>query len=465
MNTWNDNLLILARGGQELSWRYAWAMILVLLTTQQTFPLPLAVGAIILGASISKLAAGRSWRIYQVILLQTAGFVLIGLMTLYWTQYRNFSFLNVTWLSHLFLGSKTFFEWLLVLLYLFCLWLFWHAGQILVRGSRKYLPVCLQFDKGLGLFILLLVVLALIDRRTEINLYNQVTRYMILAFFIFSLVAIALSRNRGQVQKSFIFGYHGLGVILSALSIIGLFGAGTTLLAYPYLYRKADSFLLILKDVAEPMKPLFLKIIYFLFQPRQIKLYSNIQDENIPSIEEMGAPVVEGWQALLLKTTSLGTISLIALVALGVLCYLIYRLVRWLLRKNSPEPVPQHLATLIKRILNACQAILLWSWAQVINLVKGVDSAASVYFRMLRWGRYSGLVSIPSETPIEYGNRLMRYFPDLQTEIILIVGAFNQEVYGQVAGSKKNLSRLVSAHRRMTRLRHWPSRFRTWFRQ
>ena len=70
-----------------------------------------------------------------------------------------------------------------------------------------------------------------------------------------------------------------------------------------------------------------------------------------------------------------------------------------------------------------------------------------------------------TETPFEYGTRLMSCFPGLKTEIELIVDAFNREVYGQTTTNREILSRLRSALRRMKRIRHWPSRIKVWFSQ
>ena len=98
-------------------------------------------------------------------------------------------------------------------------------------------------------------------------------------------------------------------------------------------------------------------------------------------------------------------------------------------------------------------------------LVKGLDSAAVIYYRLLRWGRYSGLTPVPSHTPSECGRRLMESFPGLKSEIRLIVEAFNREVYGRTATDKQTLVQLSSAYRRMQRLKHWPSRIKTWFYQ
>jgi hypothetical protein len=352
---------------------------------------------------------------------------------------------------------------LTLLILFFFLWLFWQGGRLLIKAPHSYMPICMQFDKGLGLFMLLLVVYAFVDLRTERELQNQGIRFAILAFFTFSLASIALSRYHTQGQKSFITGYHGIGVILSALTTSTLFGTGIMLLTYPYLFYKADALLVILKDTAQPFAPLLIRILIFLFRPRHIKLYGDVQDENIPSIEEMGAPAVEGWLAILFNILGAGLIILIVLAILFVLGFLILKFVQWLIKRDHDADEPIRLIGIIKRFFVTIQTILVQAWIKLIELVKGVNSAARVYYRMLRWGNYSGLRFNPSDTPSENGQRLIQSFPELTRQINLIVEAVNLEIYGQKFAKQETLNQLISALRQMRRLRYWPSRLRIWF--
>ena len=245
--------------------------------------------------------------------------------------------------------------------------------------------------------------------------------------------------------------------------MIVFFSVGTTFLAYPYLYLKADSLLVAFQEVTGPLKPYLIKILVFLFGPRRVKLYADIQDENVPSIEEMGAPVVEGWQVILFKILGAVLGSLIALAALAVLIYGIIRLMKWMLKKNQNEPKELSAIIDLRRYLKACLNLLLQTVKRIMKMVKSADSAALIYYRMLRWGKISGLAARSSDTPKEYGRRLMQYFPDLNSQIELIVEAFNREVYGQRRAKGETLNQLISAQRHMRRIRYWPSRMRIWF--
>ena len=449
----------------EFSWRYAWVVFLTLVLTQYVFPPLPAVLVLLLGSLTTRMAIRNELRNFQILLLQSLCFGFAVWLVLWWFQHQNSPILSSGWSRHIFIESKTLPPWLILLPFFCYMWFFWNGGRLLAKIPQTYSATCLQFDKGLGLFILLLILYALIDRRTELNLEGHAIHFMILAFFIFSLISIALARSRNRIRKSYMAGYHGIGVILSALSMAGLFSAGTALLASPYLYLKADSLLVGFQNMAGPFKPYLIKILVFLFRPRPIKLIADIEDENMPSLEEMGAPVVEGWQAILFKVLGAGLIALITLTALIILIYGIVRLVQWLLKKNTGNQ--ENLITVAKtvRFLKTCLVYILRMGQKILKAMKRGDSAAIIYYRMLRWGRVCGLTAKSNDTPREYGHRLMQSFPDLKPEINLIVESFNHEIYGQAAAPKETLVRLVSAQRHMRRLRYWPSRLHAWFRQ
>ncbi len=152
MNAMNDTFLTAARGGMEITWRYAWALFLTQLAIHRHFPLPAAVCAFLMAAVLTQLPAGRNWRVYQKLLLQIAGFIPFALLVTHPIQYPALPFFSLGWIGHLLLDTKTISQWLILILTLFCSWLLWRGGQILVKSSRFYAPVCMHFDKGWGSF-------------------------------------------------------------------------------------------------------------------------------------------------------------------------------------------------------------------------------------------------------------------------------------------------------------------------
>ena len=118
---------------------------------------------------------------------------------------------------------------------------------------------------------------------------------------------------------------------------------------------------------------------------------------------------------------------------------------------------------LISKLIDLLGAIFQLAWNGLLFLLRRIDSAAAMYAGLLRWGRRSGVPAAASETPLEYGGRLAQRFPQLQTEIEIIIEAFNREIYGQIQSNQKILTRIKNAQRRMRNPRHWPSRMKGWF--
>jgi hypothetical protein len=99
MSAINDTILTIARGGMEITWRYAWALFLTQLAIRRHFPLPAAVCAFLMAAVLTQLPAGRNWRVYQRLLLQIAGFIPLALLAVHPIQYQALPFFSLGWIA------------------------------------------------------------------------------------------------------------------------------------------------------------------------------------------------------------------------------------------------------------------------------------------------------------------------------------------------------------------------------
>ena len=462
MTSGKKALLVLARTGMEMSWRYAWVGFLMLLICHRIFPLGETAGAFIMAILLNRLSTNHNWRLYQSLLLEGAGLVLFSLLILYRLWYESFSFFSFTWLSVFFQDPMARPHTYMLLLIFFCLLLIWRGGRALVKNPMDYHHVCIQFDKGIGLFILLLLVKFLIQEKAGILVDGLAIGFLVCAFFIFSLLSIFLVRKQPDIEKSFMTGYHGIGITLSLTSLIILFGSGATFFFYPTLTQVADSLQVLLKDASGPMVPIFVAILLFFFAPGKMRDEVGEIAGSLSDMSGFSAPTVGKWETLLLKGISLGLMVIISIIAVGLFGLFIRYLLRLLLKQNTQNSSRMSLSWL--------QDVMRWFillpvrvWQALISLLKNAESAASVYTGLLNWGRRSGMRLLSGETPAEYGNRLMRHFPDLSNEIAWIIDAFNREIYGQMTTDGDILFRLRSAQRRMKRLRYWPSRIKTCF--
>jgi hypothetical protein len=163
---------------------------------------------------------------------------------------------------------------------------------------------------------------------------------------------------------------------------------------------------------------------------------------------------------LLERILGWGLFGLLGLVLLGVVTFLVYQLVRWLLARTPGQDktaVPRHSDA---RWMHRLKALLFRFLKAVLGSRKGRSTAAHLFDALLRWGRHSGLIRQPNETPLEYGLRLQSRFPGLGMEIESIVEAFNQEVYGGIGFGEGRSASGRSALDRLRSPRHWPARLK-----
>jgi hypothetical protein len=452
-------LVVLSCGGMEITWRYAWALFLTLGILNRPFPLSESLAVFAMASLVTILSGYKNWRLYQSLLLHIAGFTVAWLMITYRFFYRHVSLLNISWIEECFKQLHEPQRLLIQLLVFACLLLFWLGARAMVKGQQNYYPVCLQFDKGLGAFFLLLLIKFVVQEKGGIRLEDAVTRYLLFAFFAFSLIAISLSRNQSDVQKTFRPGYHSIGILLGFVSFVLIGSAVLILLSLPYLTLMADSTQSVLKETTEPMGPVLVSFIRFLLsiggygRDSGIQITSSSNGNQLYPDAEIGGTQVIGWILL----------GGIGLIALGLCGYLIYLLMRWLLKRNTMNKSKHQPMDLISELLSMIGVICLCVWNGLLFLFKKIDSAAAVYAGMLRWGRRSGVSAVLGETPIEFGSRLSHHFPELKEEIEMIIDTFNLEVYGNVVIDERLLSRILSAHHKMRSPRHWLLRLRVWF--
>jgi hypothetical protein len=322
-----------------------------------------------------------------------------------------------------------------------------------------------QFDRGVGLFVLLLLVKLLVARAAGVSVAgDRAGEFLVAAFFLFALVAMGLAHEGTEVQRSFRAGFQGLGVVLTVSATVVLFASGFTLLFYAQLTQAADSIQVVLRAVGRPVGRVLVAILLFLFSPKRFRNPEPAEyDSQAPGIP---IPVHGAAATLLTRALGLALAAAVGLLALGILALLVGYLVRLLLKRGGAAGVPRTPGFWLQRLL-ALLALLAQLaqlpgllWSSIARMRAGLPSAAAVYGALRRWGGRSGLPALASETPSEYGVRLARWFPRLRQEIATITAAYNREVYGEIAVNRGDLSRLLCARRRMRSPRHWPSRLR-----
>ncbi len=464
MKSQRGGLLFLAGGGMELCWLYAWTTFVVTSILHRPFPLPEAIGTFALAAVLTLVVRGRGWRVILILGLQVFGFLLATSRIVHVFFYEYHPFFGQWWLLESFRQPKDPMEWLILVIILFFALLFWAGGATLARRPAAYLTVCARFDLGVAAFFFLLLIKFLLLVKGGIDIKDSTPELLLFPFFVFSLLAIGMARNRSSAQKDFLSGYQGVGVILSFSAVALAFGAGLVLLFLPYLSAAAEMGYGVLRSAAGPLSPILISIIRFLLIDRRRRLETVSSSSGSDEAEIVSSTESSGWMALFEKL-SWGLLGLGVLIAL-ILCGLgMWYLFRWLFSRTTGSEKRQIQWSLISSWGAQLWSVLLLCWEKIVREVKGHRSAVQLYSTLLNWGRHSGLHHFLSETPTEYGERLGHQFPTLNREIGLIAEAFNKEVYGDIVLDEQQFTLANLAWRRLRSPIHWPSRFKSWFLQ
>lgn len=273
---------------------------------------------------------------------------------------------------------------------------------------------------------------------------------------------MGLSRHQHAVEKSFLRGYRGLGIIFSIAAIAILFCSGLVFLFHPYLFPAADALLATIDRTAAPMVPYLIRFLRYILTPNYRMNAETMPDDTGTAQIELAAPPEAGWLVVTANIMVWVTMGVVILMVAGLIFYLLKRLLTWLLSKDSVDSSPLTFKAWARGLLKSLVAIPVTLWRFLASVFKQVDSAAMVYVRLLRWGRHSGVLKRPNETPDEYASRLMRLFPKISQDIRLIVNAFDREIYGLVQTTPDMLTDIQKAQRRMKSIRHWPMRLKAW---
>ncbi|UCF95409.1 MAG: hypothetical protein JSW39_15080, partial [Desulfobacterales bacterium] len=288
--------LVLSCGGMEISWRCAWALFLTLLILNRSFPLPASLAVFAMASVVTLLTAQRNRRLYQSLSFHIIGFTITWFLTTYRFYYHYLPFFNLSWIQDWLKQLQEPQQWPMHFPLFACLLLFWLGGRAMLERSPDYYPVCLQFDKGLGALFLLLLIKFLIQQKGGIHLQDPATPYLLFAFFTCSLIAISLSRNQSHGQKTFRPGYHSIGIVLGFVSIVLIGSAVLIVLFLPYLTLVADSAHSVLKATAEPMGPVLVNFIRFLFSMGRYRRELGIQITSGSNGNQLSPDAATGWQ-------------------------------------------------------------------------------------------------------------------------------------------------------------------------
>jgi len=455
-------LLVLANGGMELSWLYAWANFIMIAMIHRPFPLPEALGTFALAAALTFITRGSGWRVILILAIQAGGFVFAASRIVYVLDSWSFPFLSQGWIIEFFGRPRGFMEWFIFAVLLFFAFSFWMGGVALARRSGAYLKICARFDLGVAAFGGLFLIKFLFLIKGNMDIHDHAAQALLFPFFLFSLLAIGMARNRSMAQRDFLSGYQGIGIFLSFTVVVLVFGAGLVLLFLPYLTMAAEFGYGILKTTARPL-PILVTIIRFLFMHNVSRPETRPQSGGGAEVDIVSSTETSWWMELLEKVVGWGFMGLLALVGIIACCLGAWYLLRWLFSRTSRSEEKRLQWNLMFLWASRLWAGLVVFWHKLATRLTGFKDAPQLYAALLRWGRRSGLPRSLSETPAEYGDRLEQQFPLLVRNIEVIVDAYNQQVYGEMLLDESQLRTAKRSWRSLRSPYYWPSRFKAWF--
>lgn len=462
----HSTILLLACGGMEVTWLSAWATFVMFSLTQRLFPLPAAIVAFGIAAALTFFIRGRGWRWITIIGLHLMICLPVTLYIIYTFNCRSYPFGGWTWIGALSDIPDAPLKWLILFLTLFWALLFWVGGIQFARWSNTYRNVCRRFDLGLGMLFGLFLIKLMVLIRDGVPLIDPLTKWLILPFLLFGMIAIGSARNRNHTSKTYRTGYRLIGVVLSFAAVVVMSGVGMFIFFWTYFTTTAETGYDLLKQGIKPLVPMFKAVLLFWLMPHGggVAPVDTRRDINAGNVN-LSPGETHWWTELLEKilTSSIGGILVIILVV--VLGIGIWHFIRWSLSK-TPRSKQKHLY--LKRLLALFLQIPIFfrscvTW--IFSRLRGYSTATQFYRLLIVWGRRSGLPHRSSETPWEYGSRLSHYFPAIYQEIMLVVELFHQEVYNE---NPLNAQQITQASQALHQLRspiYWWSRFRIWLRE
>jgi len=461
----NDALLLTVHGFMEFIWRYAWAGFAMFAMTGRPVPLFEALGAFFLAAIVTRLPQGKGWRIVSILALQAICIVFAAGVMVHAFYYGSFPFWSEGWIREFFASPRTPLEWIMLIIFGFWILIFWSGGVNLTRKPSGYYTVCARFDTGLAALLVLYLLEWLLLSRGGIQSPDPLAKYLIFPYFLFSVFAIGLARNRNNERREYLAGHRGVGIISTVLAALALMGTAIFMLFLPVFTAAAETGYAVIKGVAAPLGPVVVGVLRFLFMGRKPLSRNGASSGEESLSQPLPLPTGESswWEEILegvLMWSSFGLVgtALLVLMAVGG-----WALARWLLSRTSRTEAGRGGGNCLSFWLETMRGFL-YSLRERFHARGKKSRQAPRLFAWLRaWGRRSGVPPLLSETPGEYGARLKQRFPALKAEVDFIIDTYHKEVYGKGSSSEEHWNRAGIIRRRLISPVYWPSRLQSWF--
>lgn len=463
MATRKGMLWYLVNGAMELSWFLGWAMFLSLVTMHRPFPFFETIAAFTLAGFVGRFSTGKGWRIVSVLVIWMLGLVCAALLMIHGIYYDAHPLFQGGWLEVFWDGPRNLSEGLILSMNLLLILILCASGVAFARRPMGYVHTCNRFDLGLGTFFALFIIKLVALTKGEAMAEDSLSLLFVFPFILFGLLSVGMARMRGRnATKTFLPGFRGIGVILSFIAAVLLGTGGLLLFFLPGLTAAAQMGYHALAVAGRPLVPVLIAILLFIFGPhgnRPAEVARNAPSP-LADLDKIVSQTPSWWMAWLEKILNWGFLGLMLLVLVIGSAVVLYFVVKWLLSRTEESG---RQATPISARFTAWRNYWVEFSRKIIRGVMGYPRVAELYGALLAWADRSGCPHDRGETPLEFGMRLNSRFPACKPPVDFIIGAYNQEVYGETVLDGTTVAGANSAWHFLRSPRRWPSRLKNWF--
>ncbi len=336
----------------------------------------------------------------------------------------------------------------------------WRRSKAYVKDPISPENMYQRFDLGLAAFFSLLVLKLFCSARFNIDLTTPDLRTLFLPFIIFGLLNIGWVLNHQNRHRHYAGGFQKIGVALSFIMVMLCVSLGVVLLFHGQLTSVAENLSGVLKKVGPPLGSAVVWVIRLLWAPGGNR--RKVQIDASDDLDRHNLTFEAASKGSWMSETFMWAMTVFGIVVFSVLIFLGIRwLMRFLLTKTGTAPAETSLSFDFRAWFKSLLEILGKFLHRVNRLFRQRTSALEFWAPLLSWGKRSGIPHRPSNTLMEYRNRLIQAFPELKHEIRLIVDLISKEVYGEMSIQSEALISARTAQKRMAHPRFWKIRLKT----
>jgi hypothetical protein len=439
-----------------LSCFYACASFIFASISQKPFPLPEAAAILFWATLITCILNQQGWRRVYVIVLHLLGLLGSSLWLCHRYYKLELPFWRLSWVPEFFLFERAVTGWFALILILLCVWILWFCGMRLWTKPTEQTIISHRFDLGLAfLLLLLLIKLVIVVKGGSIPMEPSSTESLI-SFIILGLFSMGLVRTNTASQEGTVIYIKGAGIVLSFMFITSMLGGGLFILFLPKLQTFAEAGSDLLGTMSESISQILNA--WPIFSPKT-DIFGGKEPINIPLINRSGGDL--GIIHFLFIGLGIAILLFMVVVILALLIKWFFSKLKWFFSKTEEGNDKLGIWRLFLLVIYSVKNLFSTLWIKILSNIDTSRTAEYVFKLLLRWGRYSGLKHIVSETPKEYGIRLGNRFPQIEKEIGLIIHMHDEAIYGITSPDSHQICRVRLALRRIRSPLLWFTRIKS----